>query len=382
MKTKNLKIETLSPVFIWKGDDYSKFDYTTKIIKHNGRSNLEIRIYDINKLIGDLDKYFNEDEIFGILDDIEEIMEGNDSNSDIISYLKGKNKNIPFNEYKISKYSTPIMDFTHKKDIKTFINQKSIPHVPYLPGSSVKGAINTALLYGALKEYDDKELKNIIKSGSLQPNRGGAPNISNGENRYIISDADIKTNMLDIFKAQGFYVYYKGNAKNMWKWGNFNNRATNYVEGLKPNQIIDLKIKCSEEMFNKIKNECNELSLKICEWELKLLEKYCNRRLRQVYFNLMDFYEDLGQDIITSNNVFFLNIGWGGGYLPKTIYLLAEEKNIEFNAIKRKLNTKDHYKKNINNYEEFPFTRTITRYYSPKKRGLVNYPFGWVKIEG
>ena len=54
METKNLKIETLSPVFIWKGDDYSKFDYTVKTIKSNGRDNLEIKIYDINKLIDDL----------------------------------------------------------------------------------------------------------------------------------------------------------------------------------------------------------------------------------------------------------------------------------------------------------------------------------------
>jgi len=380
METKNLKIETLSPVFIWKGDDYSKFDYTVKTIKSNGRDNLEIKIYDINKLIDDLDKYFNEDEIFEVLDDIEEMMKGNDDNSDIITYLKGKNKNIPINKYKISEYRTSIMDFRYKKDIKTFINQKSIPHIPYLPGSSIKGAINTALLYGALKD-DDEKLKNIINSGSLYPNGKNSPNISNGENRYFISDADIKTNMLDIFKAQGFYIYYKGNDENMWKWGSFNNRATNYVEGLKPYQTVDLKIKCSDEIFDKIKKECNELSLKICEWELNLLKKYCKGNKKYVYYNLMDFYEDLEHNIVVSKrNVFYLNIGWGGGYLPKTIYLLAEESSMEFKDIKWKLNT--YHKKDINDYEEFPFTRTITQYYNPKKRGLVYCPFGWVKIEG
>jgi hypothetical protein len=60
--------------------------------------------------------------------------------------------------------------------------------------------------------------------------------------------------------------------------------------------------------------------------------------------------------------------------------LLAEESSMEFKDIKWKLNT--YHKKDINDYEEFPFTRTITQYYNPKKRGLVYCPFGWVKIEG
>jgi CRISPR-associated protein Csm5 len=392
METKNLKIETLSPVFIWKGDDYSKFDYTVTI-KSDGKDIL--KIYDVNKLIDDLDKYFKEDKIFEVLDDIEEIMKGNDDNSDIITYLKGKNKNIPINKYKISEYHTSIRDFRHKnykndkknknghkKDIKTFINQKSIPHIPYLPGSSIKGAINTALLYEALKG-DNEKLENIINSGSLYPNGKNSPNISNGENRYFISDAEIKTNMLDIFVAQRFYIYHIEECK----IGDFKRHEKNkkiitkiYVEGLKPYQTVDLKIKCSDEIFDKIKQECNELSLKICEWELDLLNRYKEKgKIKSVYNELIEFYGNLLNNIKNPNDAFFLNIGWGGGYLPKTIYLLAKESGIDFNDIKWKLNT--YHKKDINDYGEFPFTRTITRYYNPE-RGLVYYPFGWVKIEG
>ena len=52
METKNLTIETLSPIFIWKGEDYSKFDYTVEM-----EGEISIKIYDVNKLINDLPKY-------------------------------------------------------------------------------------------------------------------------------------------------------------------------------------------------------------------------------------------------------------------------------------------------------------------------------------
>jgi len=67
METKNLTIETLSPIFIWKGEDYSKFDYTVEM-----KGEISIKIYDVNKLINDLPKYIkNKDKLFEILDDIE-----------------------------------------------------------------------------------------------------------------------------------------------------------------------------------------------------------------------------------------------------------------------------------------------------------------------
>ena len=378
METKNLTIETLSPIFIWKGEDYSKFDYTAKLIDRE----VLIEIYDIDKLINDLGKYFDENEIFKILDEIEEGISNNEI-FDIIAYLKSKNANIPLKKYIIRKYKTGIKDFLHeKRDIKQFINQNSMP---YIPGSSIKGAINTALIYYELKNWSKEKIEKLIKSSSLQPNRGNI-NVSTGENKYSISDTNIEVNkdgegMLTIFKAQRFYIYHI----NKNKIGNFNNKAINYIEGLKPNQTINLKIKCSDEMFDKIKKACNELSLKICEWELSLLEKYNKGNgIKNAYNGLIGFYGNLLKDIKSSDAI-FLNIGWGGGYLPKTIYLLANEKNIEIEEVRRFFpysKKKQFYRDKINNYDEFPFTRVITQYLNPEKRKLVYYPFGWMRIEG
>jgi len=374
METKNLIIETLSPIFIWKGEDYSKFDYTVKLIDRD----VLIEIYDIDKLINDLGKYFGEDKIFEILDEIGERITDNEI-FDIITYLKSKNANIPLKKYIIRQYKTGIKDFLHeKRDIKQFVNQNSMP---YIPGSSIKGAINTALIYYQLKNWDKEKLKKLINSGSLQPNRNNI-NVSTGENKYAISDVVIKEDMLDIFKAQRFYVYHINKSK----IGDFNPKATNYIEGLKPYQTINLKIKCNEEMFDKIKKACNELSLKICEWELSLLNEYVKiGKLTNVYNDLIDFYENLLKEIESSCDVFFLNIGWGGGYLLKTIYLLAKEKGIDIENIKKFFpysKKKQFYRDKINEYGEFPFTRTISLCFNPQKRRLINYPFGWIKIEG
>jgi len=151
MESKNLTIKTLSPIFIWKGEDYSKLDYTTKLIDRE----VLIEIYDINKLINDLGKYFDKNEVFTILDEIEKELEDN-SIFDIIAYLKRKNKNIPFKKYIIRQYKTGIKDFLQeKRDIKQFINQN---FMPYIPGSSIKGAINTALMYCELKNWSKEKM--------------------------------------------------------------------------------------------------------------------------------------------------------------------------------------------------------------------------------
>jgi len=407
METKNLTIETLSPIFIWKGEDYSKFDYTVEM-----EGEISIKIYDVNKLINDLPKYIkNKDKLFEILDNIERAMKEGKS-FDIITYLRDVDVKIPEKKYLIREYKTRIKDFLNKRDIKPFINQFSNGELQYyIPGSSIKGAINTALLYDKLKDLDEyvfKEMINEIKNKHkrnkgkgiyLQPNKNIEIkinnkkeqinlNVSKEENKYFISDADVDSRMLDIFVAQRFYVYHIDEDK----IGDFKRHEKNkniiikiYVEGLKPNQTINLKIKCNDEMFNKIREACNELSLKICEWELNLLDEYKKKgKIKSVYDDLsvydelIEFYENLLNNIENSNNAFFLNIGWGGGYLPKTLYLLAKEKGISFNDVKVFLNTK--HKKDIGDYKEFPFTRTITKCYVPKK-GLVYYPFGWIKIE-
>ncbi|XRO75406.1 type III-A CRISPR-associated RAMP protein Csm5 [Methanocaldococcus sp. 28A] len=373
METKNLTIETLSPVFIGNGEVYSKFDYTSKFT--NG--DVIITIYDEDKIINDLPTYFNEDEIFQILDEIKKELKEN-QNFEIVTYLKGKNKKILFKNYKIKEYRTKIRQLLSKKDILQFVHQN---FMPYIPGSSIKGAINTALLYNKLKNFSKEDFENLIKSDSLTPNKkynNELINVSNYNERYYIFDSFFNENMLDLFMAQRFYVYHI----NKNKIGTFNKNATNYIEGIKPYQKIELEIKCSNEKFDEIKNSCNELSLKICEWELEMLNKYKNFwKDDKVYKDLTNFYIKLKKDIENnSNNTIFINIGWGGGCLPKTIYILSKEKKIDFNLLKSKLNTK--YKNKITSYEEFPFTRTITKYYNPKERKLKNYPLGWIKIEG
>ncbi|XRO77251.1 type III-A CRISPR-associated RAMP protein Csm5 [Methanocaldococcus sp. 10A] len=373
METKNLTIETLSPVFIGNGEVYSKFDYTSKLINDN----VIVTIYNVDKIINDLPKYLNENEVFQILDEIKKELEEN-PNFEIVTYLKEKNKNISFKNYKIKKYTTKIRQLLTKKDILQFIHQN---FTPYIPGSSIKGAINTALLYNKLKDFDKNDFENLINSGSLYPNKkykNDIINVSNDRERYYIFDSFFNGSFLDIFMAQRFYVYHM----NKNKIGTFNKNATNYIEAIKPYQKIELEIKCTSEKFDEIKEACNELSLKICKWELEILNKYKNSKGHDVFKDLIDFYK---KEIKFNNNAFFLNIGWRGGYLPKTIYILAKEKGIDIKNIRKFFpysKKKQYYRNKINEYEEFPFTRTITKYYDPKERRLKYCPLGWIKIEG
>ena len=123
MKNYKIKLEILTPVYIGNGNNITKKDYVLK----NGT----IYIYDPVKLHS----------LFGIM--YENFLMGNETLTDFLSSAAlTKNKNIN----SVLKYSVKLGDKSIRKsdNINEFI--KDAYGYPYIPGSSLKGFIRTALL--------------------------------------------------------------------------------------------------------------------------------------------------------------------------------------------------------------------------------------------
>jgi CRISPR-associated protein Csm5 len=146
-----MKLKTITPVFVGSGDTYSGIDY----FEHKGM----IYFVDFNKilkskLVGD---YKKESEA------IAQFITQNLKNNKLFN--KEKFYDFPFiNKILIDKlyfYSVPAEEpqkfKTHTNEIKAFTRSNFLP---YIPGSSIKGALRTAILYDAVENIDFSILLN------------------------------------------------------------------------------------------------------------------------------------------------------------------------------------------------------------------------------
>ena len=273
----------------------------------------------------------------------------------------------------------------------------------YIPGSSIKGFIRTALMW---KYLTDNDSGGKILNSSL----------SHWMRKYRITSNDLKrlddeissyifgrdprvdifrsvsisdTNSVSLKKLEVSEVKLVGNSQDIPVYIETMRKNTSlYMHIGMDNILLDTKTKelnFQEHILRKymdiniILKACNEFSKKILEKNLEFVwENYnCN--------NSIDEFDNIWNEVQKcSDNEAILHIGWGGGWYSTTIGLLLE-KSPDFTTPKKtsakiweleKDTIRKHFylgkKPRTDEYSfDFPKTKRVT---------VEGLPLGWVKI--
>ena len=269
---------------------------------------------------------------------------------------------------------------------------------PIIPGSSIKGAIRTALLWDLIGD-DNQEVQNDLKA-QLQrrsnPSWAGQPIerrlLGEDPNHDLmrvvqVSDtAPIPIQALEMGVAWTVTLNQKGELIQK-KEGNREYKT--FVEQIRAKQTFDLSIKIDKSLFGQCEKRelgysnqqervvcqelaevCNFVAKGLADEEAKFYDYY---RLPE----LANFYQSLSNRIGNlPNGAFVLPIGWGTGYRAKTVTELLTGADRDLMMKLRR-----HYRlgesRSRRGYydDEFPKTRRVL-YDGQRPKS----PLGWVQI--
>jgi len=272
----------------------------------------------------------------------------------------------------------------------------------YIPGSSIKGAIRTALMWYFLNEDGNKDIvfnslehwlnKNKITNRDLKKIDDQISQKVFGEDAHhdILRALRISdTNAVGMEHLEVSEIKIVGNPQDI----------PVYIENLKIGTEMNFDLYIDDKLLNVKENElnfrehplkqyinvnriceaCNALSGEVVDKHLKHnWKKYNHGDVREEFKNLEDEIE------ACDDNETILHIGWGGGWYSTTIGLLVEKHPKFTTSVK---GSPKHWKLNrytlrnkfrlgkkprSNDYSiNFPKTRRIT---------IEGEPLGWVKI--
>jgi CRISPR-associated protein Csm5 len=258
----------------------------------------------------------------------------------------------------------------------------------YIPGSSIKGAIRTAILWWVLKNDPDKfnrakrHLENLIRSRDRVDKKRVADRI---EKEVFGGDPTH-----DLLKALQVSDTNAAVAKNLkieevrtltttpqgHNWKSF----YTYIEALKPGTKQDLRLKIDEflldedaaeelhfgskqSILREIPKICNDFADRFIEAEINFYRQYNRpRELEKV----LEFYETVRE--IRRSDAFLLHLAWGSGWHGMTVGRLLDPHLLS--GLRRK------FRLGKNRVPEFPKTRRLVF-----ENGKPTYPLGWVKLE-
>jgi len=370
--TMEVKCELITPIFIGCGEEYSQLDYFIE----DGLAH----IIDLEKAVSDLDDLEKVDYISGL---IVSNIDNNRLNLTAKDILESVGLN-PY-DYVIRKIESEI--FSNKKTrVKKFINQNN---TYYIPGSSIKGAIRTAYIFN----YYDKNLPELLKildDRNIKLHDKGKELEKNAISKDIPKDFFKYLKISDSLNLEGEFKFIHTKR---WNYRKKKFDVPINMEGMtKGTFSINIKIedeffkninkrlktnynpKDDEKKFDILKNLCNNFSKTVVEFELK--------KNNPVYVEKS--YEKLLADI-NKDDAIYLNLGFGGGFLNKTVYPLLwknDENHLYFRKIKSLFIALSGGNKNLknawlkaNSYLDFPTTKTVY-----VKNNSAIAPLGWIKM--
>ncbi|MYC75262.1 type III-A CRISPR-associated RAMP protein Csm5 [Candidatus Poribacteria bacterium] len=284
---------------------------------------------------------------------------------------------------------------------------KTVHNQPYIPGSTLKGAIRTALLGEILSESDDvyreslSQLETLIDQGPRgnprreQPARrieslafGGDPNRDLLRALHVSDTMPLDSDSLEIGMA--WTVTLNPNDQLVQKIDS-GREYKNFVQQIQAGQHLTFTLKIDELLFR----EREKTRLGFSELQEKTLHdiaEACRSATDDLLQSEQDFFgyyhlseiANVYDRLIGLNNTlpegaFLLQIGWGTGYHSNTVtslYTEGEEPPIDWMDLRERFklgesrSQRGHY-----DDREFPKTRRILyRGQNPIA------PLGWVKI--
>jgi CRISPR-associated protein Csm5 len=303
-----LLLEMLTPVHIGSGEKIDPYEYV-----------ITDKLYIINlwKFISSLS-----------FDDKEKFLKI--SSSDMIEtrkFIKEKADLNNVTEYSMNVhrsvhniYTDKIGDEKNSLSIQTCI--KTLDR-PYIPGSSVKGPIRTALLFSMADKPIEKTWRvqqNVFKFKSAQDDPFRALSISDSipidiDNMLIFPVKTYAKNKKknDKFEESGYIIIVEGT----------NSYYTGKTVKISHDIAIDNRLQKQKNFIDinpeKIASSCNEFYGRVIEEELNFYE---NSDTSFAYDTYKSFETDLPS--LEKEGAFMLRLGWGSGYNSMTINLAKE----------------------------------------------------------
>ncbi len=306
----------------------------------------------------------------------------------------------------LSAYSLACPQSPEEVEIREAI--KTVDNRPYIPGSTLKGAIRTAFLEEILSESDDiyeeslSQLENLIDQGPRgnqrreQPARqienlafGKDPNHDLCRALQISDTAPIESDALEIGVA---WTVTLNQSDQLVQKIDRGQEYKNFVQQIQSKQHLTFTLKIDELLFrDREKTQLNFTELQ--EKTLHDIAEVCRSTTNELmqreqdffsYYNLPGIANRYDELIHINNNVpegaFLLQIGWGTGYHANTVTSLFTED--EEAPEELRMDIRERFKlgesrSQRGQYDERAFPKTRRILYRGRNPIL---PLGWVKI--
>jgi CRISPR-associated protein Csm5 len=355
-----LKLRTHTPVAIGAGNSLSRL--TDFIVRESSGKGKTVQVLDEERFQGFLEK---NNQAFKVYEQV--IFQG--SSQDKNTTLHDLEKHIGgidgFEKYSIE----ADRKVTGRYDIQAVI--KNAGQHPYLPGSSIKGGIKTALLHQyltntrqgekVLREISSKinfkeELKKKVKEAEkvITASSKSFTKLSNDGSKLGVSDSDLLST--DDLKIRRLERYNLNNGKTVTpqEW-----------ESVNPEVETSIALKAGSQSVDDILSAIQVYSLDATDQQIRLLEKLGNGNNSGIHEALLNFFTDIHEQL--QQGRVFMRIGFGKGFFFNSIGP-AFQNVYGHDGLRTLLRLNK-----VQNAEQFPITQVID--------STNNLPLGWVEIE-
>jgi CRISPR-associated protein Csm5 len=269
-------------------------------------------------------------------------------------------------------------------DVREYIKTKE---EVYIPGSSIKGAIRTAILWWVLKTNPDKfnRAKNILRNLVRSRDRVDKKRVDDQIEEEVFGK-DPTHDLLKVLQvsdthsvdAERLRIEEVRTLTTMPRGHNWKGFYT-FVEAFKPKTILDFEIKIDEfwlegeaarelhfeskgDYVRELPRICNEFADDLIQHEIEFFKRYNAPRELD---NVLDYYERERTRVKEAS--FLLHLSWGSGWHGMTVGRLLESDLLR--DLRRKFGLGKA------GVPEFPKTRRLVF-----EDGKPKYPLGWVKV--
>ena len=303
-------------------------------------------------------------------------------------------------------YSLPCLHSPEEVEIREAI--KHIDHRPFIPGSTLKGAIRTALLWDLINESDThykETLSNLERLAGQEPRgnprnerpaRGIEKNVL-GENPnhdllralHVSDTAPIEVSALEMGTAWTVTLDTNGDLVQKIEG---NREYKTFVEQIQKEQRLTFSLKIDEwllkqpaknrlgfgssqtDALQNIAEICNHTARGLMKDEQGFFDHYALTEIADCYDGLLKTLDGL------TDGAFITQVGWGSGYNANTItQLFTDDKDAPEDLLidLRKRFRLGESRSRRGQYDEREFPKTRRIFY--RGQNPVS-PFGWVKI--
>lgn len=390
LKPFQIRLKILSPIHIGSGDRLQNSDFIA--------DNDSIYILDQRKL---LDWISHQPNVVTLAEALKQALQQSNFNNFLKQYYHGELRDI-------SAYQIPFKSTNRPREILTFIKTADI--LPYIPGTSIKGALRSAWFRGRLT-VDQKAIENAeeivlhsgdkskpkasdkIQSGLFSISSAPPNKIPNYDiNRVILIRDSDTLNANQAIQISSIRILSVNQNKGLYfkRIGMNNYYLELYVETLKPGLETTLSgvfqsnlfgadaailgFNDIEELFWRLPEYCRRTSFNLMEQEADFYRRHRRNDIAEWYEKQIFRLENSPEED------FILPLGWGSGFDSKTITDLLSDKAFGHVVSRMK------YTRGLGKPGRDPNAQWLGRDDSPKSRKVVVaddgslQPLGWVAM--